>query len=96
MDAARGRAHAAAGVAWAPLLYLGVAATALTTLLQTIGQRSVSAAEASLIYALEPRETPASVLTPIDILKSTLGRPAAEAVVDPIGRKLRKIGRAHV
>lgn len=40
--------------AWAPLLYLGVAATALTTLLQTIGQRSVSAAEASLIYALEP------------------------------------------
>ncbi|MHA0042162.1 DMT family transporter [Deinococcus sp. PEB2-63] len=40
--------------AWGPLLYLGVAATALTTLLQTIGQRSVSAAEASLIYALEP------------------------------------------
>ncbi|WP_261663939.1 DMT family transporter [Deinococcus sp. Marseille-Q6407] len=39
---------------WAPLLYLGVIATALTTLLQTIGQRSVSAAEASLIYALEP------------------------------------------
>ncbi|WP_221091261.1 DMT family transporter [Deinococcus aquaedulcis] len=40
--------------AWAPLLYLGVAATAVTTLLQTIGQRHVSAAEASLIYALEP------------------------------------------
>ncbi|GGS01870.1 permease [Deinococcus sedimenti] len=40
--------------AWGPLLYLGVAATAATTLLQTIGQRSVSAAEASLIYALEP------------------------------------------
>ncbi|GAA5514641.1 hypothetical protein Dcar01_03397 [Deinococcus carri] len=40
--------------AWGPLLYLGVAATALTTLLQTVGQRSVSAAEASLIYALEP------------------------------------------
>lgn len=40
--------------AWLPLLYLGVMATALTTLLQTIGQRHVSAAEASLIYALEP------------------------------------------
>ncbi|ANE42755.1 DMT family transporter [Deinococcus puniceus] len=40
--------------AWAPLLYLGIAATALTTLLQTVGQRHVSAAEASLIYALEP------------------------------------------
>ncbi len=40
--------------AWGPLLYLGVAATAVTTLLQTVGQRSVSAAEASLIYALEP------------------------------------------
>lgn len=40
--------------AWGPLLYLGVFATALTTLLQTVGQRTVSAAEASLIYALEP------------------------------------------
>lgn len=40
--------------AWAPLLYLGVAATAVTTLLQTLGQRHVSATEASLIYALEP------------------------------------------
>ncbi|RJF72097.1 DMT family transporter [Deinococcus cavernae] len=40
--------------AWWPLLYLGVVATAVTTLLQTIGQRHVSAAEASLIYALEP------------------------------------------
>ena len=40
--------------AWWPLLYLGVIATAITTLLQTIGQRHVTAAEASLIYALEP------------------------------------------
>ncbi|EYB66987.1 hypothetical protein DEIPH_ctg055orf0015 [Deinococcus phoenicis] len=40
--------------AWGPLLYLGLLATAVTTLLQTVGQRSVSAAEASLIYALEP------------------------------------------
>ena len=40
--------------AWGPLLYLGVVATALTTLLQTVGQRHVSAAEASLVYTLEP------------------------------------------
>ena len=40
--------------AWGPLLYLGILATATTTLLQTLGQRHVSAAEASLIYALEP------------------------------------------
>lgn len=40
--------------AWGPLLYLGILATAVTTLLQTVGQRHVSAAEASLIYALEP------------------------------------------
>ncbi|KQQ97781.1 DMT family transporter [Deinococcus sp. Leaf326] len=40
--------------AWWPLLYLGVVATALTTLLQTVGQRHVSAAEASLVYTLEP------------------------------------------
>ncbi|GAA5447627.1 DMT family transporter [Deinococcus depolymerans] len=40
--------------AWGPLLYLGVVATAATTLMQTVGQRTVSAANASLIYALEP------------------------------------------
>lgn len=40
--------------AWGPLLYLGIVATAATTLMQTVGQRSVSAAQASLIYALEP------------------------------------------
>lgn len=42
------------GDLWGALLYLGILATGLTTLLQTVGQRSVSAAEASLIYALEP------------------------------------------
>lgn len=40
--------------AWGPLAYLALVATALTTLLQTLGQRHVSAAEASLIYSLEP------------------------------------------
>ncbi|ADV66518.1 DMT family transporter [Deinococcus maricopensis] len=39
---------------WGALVYLGVAATAVTTLLQTIGQRTVTATEASIIYALEP------------------------------------------
>ena len=39
---------------WPGLLYLGVVATTVTTLLQTVGQRWVSAAEASIIYALEP------------------------------------------
>jgi len=40
--------------AWWALVYLGVVATALTTLLQTIGQQRVTAPEAAIIYALEP------------------------------------------
>lgn len=39
---------------WLPLIYLGLIATAFTTLLQTIGQRRVTAPEAAIIYALEP------------------------------------------
>jgi len=39
---------------WLLLVYLGLATTALTTLLQTLGQRWVSAPEAAVIYALEP------------------------------------------
>ena len=39
---------------WGGLIYLGLVATALTTLMQTTGQRWVSAAQASIIYALEP------------------------------------------
>lgn len=39
---------------WSGLIYLGIVATTVTTLLQTVGQRWVSAAEASIIYALEP------------------------------------------
>lgn len=41
-------------VPWLLLLYLGLATTALTTLLQTWGQRWVSAPEAAIIYSLEP------------------------------------------
>ncbi len=42
-----------------------------------------------VVYALEPQNTPSHVLTPVDILKSTLGRAAAETIVDRAGRKLR-------
>lgn len=52
--AVTGVAHLPPLAAWGPLAYLALVATALTTLLQTLGQRQVSAAEASLIYALEP------------------------------------------
>lgn len=40
--------------AMAPLIYLGIAATALTTMLQVFGQKFVTAVEAAIIYALEP------------------------------------------
>lgn len=39
---------------WAVLLYLGIGATALTVWLQTHGQRRIGAAEAAVIYTLEP------------------------------------------
>jgi drug/metabolite transporter (DMT)-like permease len=39
---------------WAQICYLGIAATALTTWLQTIGQKSVPGPQASLLYTLEP------------------------------------------
>ncbi len=43
----------------------------------------------ALIYFLEARETPASVVTPVDLLKATLGRPMSETILDPAGRTLR-------
>lgn len=43
----------------------------------------------SIIYFLEGRETPASIQTPVDLLKATLGRPACETILDLPGRKLR-------
>ncbi len=39
---------------WLGLIYLALAATALTTLLQTYGQRRVAAPEAAIIYTGEP------------------------------------------
>ena len=47
-------AFAGLEVPWAAVLYLGVAATALTTWLMAVGQRSVSAPEAAVIYSMEP------------------------------------------
>lgn len=43
----------------------------------------------SLIYCLEGSGTPASVLTPVDIMKATLGRQASDALLDPAGHRLR-------
>ena len=43
----------------------------------------------SIIYFIEGQGTPDSILTPVDILKSTLGRPAADSILDVAGRKLR-------
>ena len=43
----------------------------------------------ALIYFTEARDTPATIATPVDILKATLGRPMSEAIMDPAGRTLR-------
>jgi len=43
----------------------------------------------SLVYFLERKGTPASVETPVDIMKDTLGRQVCSAVLDVEGRRLR-------
>jgi len=43
----------------------------------------------SIIYFLERKDTPNSVLAPVDILKATLGRQTCDAILDLPGRKLR-------
>lgn len=43
----------------------------------------------SIVYFLEPQHTPPSVLTPVDVIRSTLGHSFAEALLDPAGRRLR-------
>jgi len=43
----------------------------------------------SIVYFLEGQDTPASVSTPVDILKDTLGRSMCESILDVPGRKLR-------
>jgi hypothetical protein len=42
----------------------------------------------SLIYFLEPEDTPLSVSTPVDLLKATLGRATSDSILDLEGRKL--------
>ena len=43
----------------------------------------------SIIYFLERKDTPASVMAPVDIMKATLGRQTCDAILDLPGRKLR-------
>jgi hypothetical protein len=43
----------------------------------------------SIIYFLEGQDTPASVSTPVDILRATLGRQTCDSILDLAGRKLR-------
>jgi hypothetical protein len=43
----------------------------------------------SIIYFLEGQNTPASVLTPVDVMKATLGRQTCDGILDLAGRKLR-------
>ena len=43
----------------------------------------------SLIYFVEGETTPESVLTPVDMVKATLGRPLYHTLLDPTGRTLR-------
>jgi hypothetical protein len=43
----------------------------------------------SVIYCLERKDTPDSILTPVDIMKMTLGRQMSDAILDVPGRKLR-------
>jgi drug/metabolite transporter (DMT)-like permease len=41
-------------IPWTAILYLGLAATAVTTWLQAVGQRCVSAPQAAVLYTMEP------------------------------------------
>jgi hypothetical protein len=43
----------------------------------------------SIIYFLEGKDTPASILTPMDIMKATLGRQTCDSILDLAGQKLR-------
>lgn len=43
----------------------------------------------AIVYFLEGQNTPPTVLTPVDVMKATLGRALADSLLDPTGRKLR-------
>ncbi len=51
--------------------------------------KKVAAKGESIVYFIEGSGTPASMLTPVDILRSTLGRSEADPIIDLPGRKLR-------
>jgi len=53
-----------------------------------LGKKVLPKGEA-IIYFLEGQDTPASVLTPVDIMKATLGRPMCDSILDVAGQKLR-------
>ncbi len=54
----------------------------------TLGKKVPPRGEA-VVYFLEGRDTPPDVLTPVDVMKATLGRPACDAILDVAGRRLR-------
>ncbi len=43
----------------------------------------------ALIYFVEGQDTPASLTTPVDVIKASLGRPLSDALLDTPGRRLR-------
>lgn len=43
----------------------------------------------AVIYSVEGRDTPASITTPVDVLKATLGRQACGTILDFPGRSMR-------
>lgn len=43
----------------------------------------------AVVYHLEGQDSPADALTPVDVLKTTLGRAASAPILDVAGRKLR-------
>ncbi len=51
--------------------------------------KKVSPKGESVVYFLEGQETPLEILTPVDILKATLGRSETDSILDLSGRKLR-------
>jgi hypothetical protein len=49
----------------------------------------------ALIYFLEGQETPLSILTPVDVMKVTLGRSLCDSILDAPGRQLRTHHRTN-
>jgi hypothetical protein len=54
----------------------------------TLGKKVPPRGEA-IVYFLEGSDTPPDVMTPVDVMKATLGRPMCEAILDIAGRRTR-------